>query len=104
MSDYGNSWMMRRYSSSSSYYGQKSENESYVDEIEYRNKVKAVANYKLAYQNAKTDKFKALCLRMMDYAEKNQYTNSKRVDKQFPEFSSDLSGCESLEEYFKARR
>ena len=104
MSDYGNSWMMRRYSSSSSYYGQKNENESYIDEIEYRNKIKAVDNYELAYKNAKTAKFKALCLRMMDYAEKNQYTVSKRVDSQFPEFSSDLSGCESLEEYFKARR
>lgn len=41
MSDYGNSWMMRRYSSSSSYYGQDYEKESYIDEIEYRNKIKA---------------------------------------------------------------
>lgn len=103
MSDYGNSWMMRRYSTSSSYYGQEYENESYIDELEYRNKAKAMANYELAYKNAKTAKFKALCLRMMDYAEKNQYSVSKRVDKQFPEFSTDLSGCESLEEYFKSR-
>lgn len=101
MSDDGNSWMMRRYSSYS-YQGQSSE--SYIDEIEYRNKVKAVENYKLAYQNAKTNKFKALCLRMIDYAEKNEYSNSKRVTTQFPEFTSDLSGCENLEEYFKARR
>lgn len=102
MSDYGNSWMMRRYTSSwSGYY---LENESYIDEIEYRNKTKAVAYYKLAYQNAKTDKFKALCLRMMDYAEKNEYSESKRVSSQFPKFSSDLSGCENLANYFKARR
>jgi len=102
MSDYGNSWMMRRYNS----YGNRSsnQNESYIDEIEYRNKIKALAYYKLAYQNAKTNKFKALCLRMMDYVEKNEYSNSNRVNKEFPEFSSDLSGCESLEEYFKARR
>ncbi|TRX41408.1 hypothetical protein [Flavobacterium restrictum] len=103
MSDYGNSWMMRRYSSSSSYYGQEFEKESYIDEIEYRNKIKAVAYYKLAFQNGKTAKFKALCLRMMDYAEKNTFSTSKRVTEQFPEFSSDLSGCENLENYFKSR-
>ncbi|KRB56913.1 hypothetical protein [Flavobacterium sp. Root186] len=102
MSNYGNSWMMRRYSSFS--YGSNEVNESYIDEIEYRNKIKAVANYKLACQNAKSDKFKALCLRMMDYVEKNEYSSSKRVNKEFSEFSSDLSGCENLEEYFKARR
>jgi len=102
MSDFGNSWMMRRYSSYS--YGSNEANESYIDEIEYRNKIKAIANYKLAYQTAKTDQFKALCLRMMDYAEKNEYSSSKRVEKQFPEFSSDLSGCESLGEYFKSGR
>lgn len=104
MSDYGNSWMMRRYFNSSSYYGQDTENESYIDEIEFRNKVKAVANYKLAYQNAKTVKFKALCLRMMDYATENEYMDSKSVAIQFPAFSSDLSGCENLENYFKSRR
>lgn len=102
MSDYGNSWMMRRYSSNS--YRYTNVNESYIDENEYKNKIKAIENYKLSFQYAKTEKFKALCLRMMDYAEKNQYTISKRVDNQFPDLSSDLSGCESLEEYFKARR
>lgn len=104
MSDYGNSWMMRRYSSSSSYYGQEFENESYIDEIEYRNKIKAINYYKLAYKNAETDRFKALCLRMMDYAEKNEYRNSKRVAYEFPEFSTDLSGCENLANYFKFGR
>lgn len=104
MSDYGNSWLMRRYSSSSSYYGQDFENESYIDEIEYRNKIKAVGNYKLAFENAKTPKFKALCLRMMDYAESHTFSRSKRVASQFPEFSSDLSGCENLSNYFKSRR
>lgn len=104
MSNYGNSWMMRRYSNSSSYYGHEFENESYIDEIEFRNKVKAIFNYKLAYQNAKTNKFKALCLRMMDYVEKNEYTDSKRIVTQFPEFRSDLSGCENLANYFKSRR
>ena len=104
MSDYGNSWMMRRYSSSSSYYGQDYEKESYIDEIEYRNKIKAIAYYKLAYQTAKTPKFKALCLRMMDYVDVNEYGDSKKVAAQFPEFSSDLSGCENLANYFKSRR
>lgn len=102
MSEYGNSWMMRRYSSYG--YGWRVQNESYIDEIEYRNKTKAIENYKLAYQNAKTAKFKALCLRMIDYTEKNQYTSSERVEKEFPEFSSELSGCENLDEYFKSRR
>jgi hypothetical protein len=104
MSDYGNSWMMRRYRSYSYYEKYNVENESYIDEIEYRNKIKALAYYKLAYQNAKTAKFKALCLRMMDYAVENEYRNSKRVATQFPEFKSDLSGCENLENYFKSRR
>ncbi|MBX9807636.1 MAG: hypothetical protein K2X95_07530 [Flavobacteriaceae bacterium] len=104
MSDYGNSWMMRRYSSSSSYYGQDYENESYIDEIDYRNKIKAVAYYKLAYQNAKTAQFKALCLRMMDYVQENEYSDSKRVAAQFPEFGSDLSGCENLANYFLSRK
>lgn len=104
MSDYGNSWMMRRYGYSYSYYGQEYQNESYIDEIEYRNKIKAVAYYKLAYQNAKTDKFKALCLRMIDYAEKNEYSASEKVAVQFPQFSSDLSGCENLANYFQSRR
>ncbi|MBE8723671.1 hypothetical protein [Flavobacterium hungaricum] len=102
MSDYGNSWMMRRYSSST-WYGDNNGKESYIDEIEYRSKLKAAANYKLAYQNAKTVKFKALCLRMMDFAEKEEYTNSARVKKEFPEFASELSGCENLENYFKQR-
>jgi len=104
MSDYGNSWMMRRYCSSSSYYGQEFEKESYIDEIEYRNKIKALAYYKLAYQNAKTDKFKALCLRMMDYVQENEYSASERVAARFPEFNSELSGCENLANYFKSRR
>lgn len=104
MSDFGNSWMMRRYSSSSPDYGQEYERESYIDEIEYRNKIKAVAYYTLAYQNAKTGKFKALCLRMMDFVQKNEYSASKRIATQFPEFSSDLSGCENLKNYFNSRR
>lgn len=103
MSDYGNSWMMRRYYSTTYYNIDDIGNESFIDEIEYRNKLKAVVNYKLAYQNAKTDKFKALCLRMMDFAEKEEYSNSLRVKKEYPEYSSDLSGCENLENYFKLR-
>ena len=80
------------------------ENESYIDEIEYRNKKKASTYYKLAFENAKTPKFKALCLRMMDYAEKNTFSSSTRVTEQFPQFSTDLSGCENLANYFKSRR
>jgi hypothetical protein len=41
---------------------------------------------------------------MMDYATENEYMDSKSVAIQFPAFSSDLSGCENLENYFKSRR
>jgi hypothetical protein len=103
MTSYGNSWMMRRYSS----YSRGSDtiaNDSYIDEIEYRNKIKAVQNYELAFQNSKTDKFKALCLRMMDYAEKGEFCDSKRVTEQFPDLEYELCGCENLNNYFKSRR
>lgn len=105
MSQYGNSWMLRRYSSSSNYYEDENAlKESYFDEMEYRKNKIAVHYYKLAYQTARTDKFKALCLRMMDYAEKQNYSTSPRVKASFPEYENDLSGCENLEEYFNARR
>ncbi|WP_418264214.1 hypothetical protein [Flavobacterium faecale] len=103
MSDYGNSWLMRRYFNSSSYWDEYI-NESYIDEIEFRNKIKAVTYYRLAFQNAKTPKFKALCLRMMDYAEKHTFSFSQRVNKSFPKYSSELSGCENLKKFFESRR
>ena len=106
MSQFGHSWMLRRYQSYSYYgYGDSEyKNESYIDEYEYRTNQKAVYYYDLAFKHAKTDKFKALCLRMMDFAEHQTFSSSKRVDQTYPQYSSELSGCENLENFFKARR
>ena len=103
MSDSGNSWMMRRYSSYESY-GQNYSNESYIDEREYRQNLKAKAYYKLAYKHAKTDKFKALCFRMIDYVEGNYPNKFQLVKNEFPQYYKDLSNCDNLNDYFKARR
>lgn len=103
MSFEGNSWMMKRYNSSSSYY-EGYENESYIDEKDYRLKEKARVYYKLAFDNAKTDKFKALCLRMIDFADSNYPNHFEKLKSEYPNYYSDLSNCENLESYFKARR
>ena len=103
MSDSGNSWMMRRYSSYTSYQTEYT-NESYIDEREYRQNVKAQEYYRLAYDNAKTDKFKALCLRMIDFAESNYPNKFPLVKNEFPNHYKDLSSCDNLNDYFKARR
>lgn len=103
MSDYGNSWMMRRYSSYLSYNADYS-NLSYIDEREYRQNLKAKEYYLLAFKNAKTDKFKALCLRMVDFAESNYPNNFELVKNEFPQYYKDLSNCDNLNDYFKARR
>lgn len=84
--------------------------------------------YLLALKNAKTDKFKALCLRMIGKCEKNklehQYPNdyNNRIEnyddfllsknKYYQDLKSKyaddyvdlMSDCSSFEEYFKARR
>lgn len=103
MGQNGHSWMMKRVYSS--YWRRNGEDysDSFVDENEYRNGTKEIEYYKLAYQHAKTDKFKALCLRMLIYVDKNKNDYST-LKKEFPEFYDDLSSCENLEEYFNARR
>ncbi|AWG23422.1 hypothetical protein FFWV33_18740 [Flavobacterium faecale] len=100
MSQAGNSWMMRRFSSSYNDSGSK----SYIDQIEYQNAQKAQHYYELAFENAKTAKFKALCLRMQDYAKGGYMDPFDSVEKQYPQFDGDLSYCESLKEFFNARR
>jgi hypothetical protein len=94
----GNSWMMRRYFSSSNYY-EGYENQSYIDEREYRLKLKAIQYYEQAYKAASSQKFKALSLRMMEYAQnKPKFT---QLSHEFPQYYDDLSSCNSLNEYFK---
>ncbi len=104
MSESGNSWMMRRYQSSSSGYNEGYYDVSYVDEKEYRTKILAKKYYECALQQAKTAKFKALCLRMIDFVEKGYPDDFPKVNAAYPNYLSDLSNCDHLEEYFNARR
>ncbi|WP_309641727.1 hypothetical protein [Flavobacterium sp.] len=103
MSYEGNSWMMRRYKSSSGYY-EGYENESYIDEREYRMKLKAMEYYQLASENSKTQQFDALCLRMIDFAKSNYPNDFEKLKAAYPDYYADLSNCYNLEAYFKARR
>lgn len=101
MSQDGHSWMMRRFESTS-YFDDEILDYSYVDEAEYYNCKLAQQYYQLAYENAKTDKFRALCLRMIDFFS-NEGEGFVKLRSQYPEFYSELSNCEHLEDYFKAR-
>lgn len=103
MTQYGNSWMMRRFYTSS----MRDEyiNESYIDEMEYRSNCLAQKYYRLAYEHAKTAKFKALCLRMEDYAKEQTSNKYLKLREQYPQYYDELtSSCIFLETYFKARR
>jgi hypothetical protein len=102
MTQYGHSWMMRRYSSTSDY--NVGNDESYIDEIEYRTGRLAQKYYHLAFANAKTDHFKALCLRMEDYAKDNINSEYEKLKTNYPKYYEDLSNCENLVEYFKDKR
>jgi hypothetical protein len=123
MTQYGNSWMMRRYSWTS--YGNHSILE---DEAEYFQCDLAKKYYRLAKENAVNDKFKALCLRMIARCERNklEYQFPDRYDSKIENYEdyifnknryySDLknnyagdyqkltSDCSFFEDYFKARR
>lgn len=103
MSYEGNSWMMRRYKSSTSYY-HGYENESYIDEREYRIKLKAIEYYTLASKNSKTTQFDALCLRMIDFAESNYPNKFPKLKAAYPDDYAALSNCSNLSAYFKSRR
>lgn len=109
----GNSWMMRRY------YGSTVYNSTIVeDEEEFNKALLAQKYYKLALQHAKTPKFKALCLRMLGYCERNNnrewyfsrennpldYQGYITLKKQYPQFYNELSNCTAFVDYFKARR
>lgn len=123
MTQYGNSWMMRRYAWTS--YGNHSPLE---DEAEYFQCDLAKKYYLKAKENAKTDKFRALCLRMIGRCERNrlEYLYPYRYDKEIEDYGkyifsknkyySDLntvypkdyekltSDCSYFEDYFKSRR
>lgn len=104
MADDGNSWMMRRFSSTRSFgWNEGSIPESYIDEVEYRNRLLAQKYYGLAYNNAKNDKFKALCLRMQELSSDGFPSKFTKLQNQYPEYYNDLSSCYSLNHYFSAR-
>ena len=123
MSFYGNSWMMRRYNKS--VYIQPI---AMVDDAEYYQCLSAKTYYLLSLKHAKTDKFKALCLRMIGRCEKNKLsfqleTNPEIKYEDYDAFllknnpyyqdlkknySKDygdlMTNCASFENYFSARR
>jgi hypothetical protein len=101
MSQYGHAWMMRRFNFTTSF--MEYNDDSYIDEREYRNGELAQHFYHLAYLHAKTKPFKALCLRMEEYVIDPE-RKFKKLKKIFPEYYEDLSSCENLELYFKNRR
>jgi len=74
--------MMRRYNSFTSY-SEAYLNESYIDNIEYRARKKTIEYYDLAYQYSKSDKFKALCLHMIDFSQMYNI-KSNRLKKNTP--------------------
>ncbi len=93
----GNAWLMRRY------YNSRHRNNAHIDYEEFSKNILAQKYYQKAYNAAKTDKFRALCLRMIEYSQ-NYNTISKKVKKQYPQYFDKLSGCIYFEEFFKARR
>jgi len=103
MSDIGNSWMMRRFMSNWGF-NEGFFDESYIDEKEYRTRKIAQFYYEQAYKEAQTDKFRALCLRMLDYADTGFPNEFKRLKEKYPDYYSDLSNCVYLDNYFNARR
>jgi len=123
MTQNGNSWMMRRY-----YWTSNAGKTILEDEREFHGCLSAKCYYQLAFKNAKTDKFKALCLKMIakceasrikdenpyDYGKeyrdynsmvlsKNRYYQDLKINytKYYDELTSD---CTFFQEYFKARR
>ncbi|MDQ5929168.1 MAG: hypothetical protein QG594_946, partial [Bacteroidota bacterium] len=102
MTQKGNSWMLRRFGSTS--YNIDHLNDSYIDEVEYFKVNLAQKYYNLAFKTAKTDQFKALCLRMIDFAKAEEPINFNLIKNAYPNFYDDLSSCENLSEFFTARR
>lgn len=119
MTQYGNSWMMRRY------YWSASEREGgFIDDQEYFNCNLAKKYYLEAKKLTKNKKFAALCLRMAGRCEKyrlrHEYESAysrdddkifdqnkyyRELKTKYPEYYDDLiSNCESFESYFAAGR
>jgi len=100
MTQKGHSWMMRRFTSVTNY--DQEYDESYIDESEYVNSLLAQKYYRLAAENSKTEKFKALCL-LMEVFSADPERKLDRLKNTYPEYYQELSSCENLENYFEAR-
>ncbi|WP_312076385.1 hypothetical protein [Chryseobacterium sp.] len=124
MSQFGNVWMMKRYFKGSRNFSVREDDE------EFNASKLAAKYYEKAFQYAKTDKFKALCLRMMGRCENNRldylyeqneqyfykdslYTEKRlaknkyyqKLMKEYPkDYENLMSNCDFFESYFKARR
>lgn len=104
MAEGGNSWMMRRFNySHGNWYADDYQmgRDSYSDEVEFRKRKLAQHYYQMAYKAAKTKQFKALCIRMIDFAGN---TDFKQLKKLYPEYYEELSTCDQLAYFFEARR
>jgi hypothetical protein len=113
MTQYGNSWMMKRY-----YWSTNGVETLMPDNKEYFHCNYAKQYYLKAKEVSKNKKFSALCLRMAARCEfyKITYNNGNwdgegknsyyaQLKKQYPNYYDDLvSNCESFDAYFKARR
>jgi hypothetical protein len=117
MTHYGNAWMMRRY-----YWTGSGNPTSIEDEREYHQCLSAKTYYLLALKNAKTDKFKALCLRMIARCEANRLKHLEadswednhqplankyymELKEKYPNYYDELtSNCDAFGKYFSARR
>lgn len=126
MTQYGNSWMMKRY-----FWTVNATKTKLADDDEYFNCILAKKYYLKAKSVSKSEKFSALCLRMAGKCEKYRLKNkfydedkyndlsgeefSKKVfdsnnyysqiQKQYPDYYDDLiSNCESFDSYFNSRK
>lgn len=122
MTQYGNSWMLRRYHWSSSGYDGILE-----DAAEYSECNLAAKYYAMAEKSARTDKFRALCVRMLSVCEDHKLRHrfsqrdnttyselekwvannpyGRQLKQQFPDDYEKLAGsCIYFEDYFRARR
>jgi hypothetical protein len=124
MSQYGNVWMMKRYFKGSQNFSFREDNE------EFMTANLAKFYYGKAFENAKTNKFKALCLRMqgrcenyrldfeqekkVNYFSPSDHYEDERLKKNssyqklknnYPDQYEDMmSTCDFFTSYFKARR
>ncbi|MFT3703507.1 MAG: hypothetical protein QM802_14180 [Agriterribacter sp.] len=118
MTEYGNSWLMRRY-----YWSSSEREEGFSDDPEYYSCMLAKKYYLEAKKVSRSKKFSALCLRMAGRCEAyrlrhayddryninenktfQQNRDYKDLKKQYPDYYDALiSNCESFESYFAAR-